>query len=64
MNEIINRFFLAGDKFMPEISLRKPGFMLVDNLLEKRKKCKKIKKQKTEDIFIKTNWTKPAFNMI
>ena len=26
MNEI-NQFFLAGDKFMPEIHLRQPGFM-------------------------------------
>ena len=26
MNEIINRFLLAGDKFMPEMHLRKPGF--------------------------------------
>ena len=26
MNEIVNRFFLAGDKFMPELHLRQPGF--------------------------------------
>ena len=26
MNEIINKFLLAGDKFMPEIHLRQPGF--------------------------------------
>ena len=26
MNEIINKFLLAGDKFMPEMHLRKPGF--------------------------------------
>ena len=26
MNEIINKFLLAGDKFMPEIHLKQPGF--------------------------------------
>ena len=26
MNEVVNRFLLAGDKFMPEIHLRQQGF--------------------------------------
>ena len=26
MNEIVNKFLLAGDKFMPELHLKKPGF--------------------------------------
>ena len=26
MNEIINKLLLAGDKFMPELHLRQPGF--------------------------------------
>ena len=26
MNDIINRFLLAGDKLMPELHLRQPGF--------------------------------------
>ena len=26
MNEIVNNFLLAGDKFMPEIRLKQPGF--------------------------------------
>ena len=26
MNEIVNKFFLVGDKFMPEMRLRQPGF--------------------------------------
>ena len=26
MNEIINKLLLAGDKFMPEMHLRQPGF--------------------------------------
>ena len=27
MNEIINKFLPVGDKFMPEIRLRQPGFI-------------------------------------
>ena len=26
MNDIINKFLLAGDKFIPEMHLRQPGF--------------------------------------
>ena len=26
MNEIVNKFFLARDTFMPEMNLRQPGF--------------------------------------
>ena len=26
MNEIVNKFLLAGDKFMPEMHLIQPGF--------------------------------------
>ena len=26
MNEIINKFLLAGDKFMPEMNLKQTGF--------------------------------------
>ena len=26
MNEIVNKFLLAGDKFMPDMHLKQPGF--------------------------------------
>ena len=26
INEIVNRFLLVGDKFMPEVHLKQPGF--------------------------------------
>ena len=26
MNKIVNKFYLAGDKFMPEMHLKQPGF--------------------------------------
>ena len=27
MNEVVNKFLLAGDKFMPEMHLKQPGFI-------------------------------------
>ena len=29
MNEVINKFLLAGDKFMPEMHLRQPRFTYI-----------------------------------
>ena len=29
MNEIINKFLLVGDKFMPEMHLKQPGFTYI-----------------------------------
>ena len=65
MNKIINKVLLAGNKFMPEIHLRQPGFTynFVERLLKTKKEYKHLKKQEIQDIFIKTNWAKVAFNM-
>ena len=30
MNEIVNKMFLAGDKFMPETHSGEPGLVLMD----------------------------------
>ena len=30
MNKIVNKFLLAGDKFIPELHLRQPGFTYSD----------------------------------
>ena len=45
MNDIINKFLLAGDKFMPEMHLRQPGFTYsacgpFTKIKEKILKCK------------------------
>ena len=59
MNEIVNKFLLAGDQFMPEMHLRKFGFTYSDCGQQKE-----LKKQEIQDIFIKTNKIKLVFNMI
>ena len=57
MNEIVNKFSLAGDKFMPEMYLRQPGFTCsaYGHLQKTKKESKNLKKQEIHDIFIKTN---------
>ena len=32
MNEIVNKFLLAGDTFMPEMHLKQPGFIYKNEL--------------------------------
>ena len=41
MNEIINKFLLAGDKLMPEMHLRRPGFTYSASRPFRKKKKKK-----------------------
>ena len=45
MNEIINKFLLAGDKCMPEMHLRQPGFTYsaCDPFTKNKEKIKKFK---------------------
>ena len=52
MNEIVNKFLLAGDKFMPEMHLRQPGFTYsVCGQFKKNKEWQKnSKKQEIQDI--------------
>ena len=56
MNEIVNKFLLAGDKFMPEMYLRQPGFTYsACGPFTKKKEYKNLKKQEIHNIFIKIN---------
>ena len=50
MNEIVNRFLLARDKFMPEMNLRQPGFNYsAYGSFTKKKKERKKKIKETRD---------------
>ena len=58
MIEIVNKFLLAGDKFMPEMYLRQPRFFnsaYYHLLLITKKQFKNLRKLEIHDIFIKTN---------
>ena len=57
MNEIVNKFLLAGDKFMPEMHLRQPGFTYsaCGPFTKNNKEFKDLKKLKIQVIFTKMN---------
>ena len=57
MNEIVNKFLLARDKFRPEMHLRQPGFTYsaCGPFTKTKKEYKSLKKQDIHDTLIKTN---------
>ena len=57
MNEIVNKCFVAGYKFMLPLHLRQPGFTFsaCGPFSKNKEITKKVKKQEIRNIFIKTN---------
>ena len=57
INAIVNEFLLTGDKFMPKIHLKQPGFTrsVCGPFTKNKERIKKLKKQAIQHDFIKTN---------
>ena len=66
MNNIINKFLLAGDKFMPEIHLRQPQFVhsACGPFTRHKERIKNLNKQVILVIFIEMILIKLVFNTI
>ena len=66
MNEIVNRFLLAGDKFMPEKHLKRPGFTYsaCGPITKNKEKIQKFKETGVQAIFTKMNLMRLVFSMI
>ena len=66
MNEIVNTFLLAGDKFMPGIHLKQPGFTYsaCGPFTKNKERIQNLKKQEIQAVFTKMNLIRLAFNMI
>ena len=65
MNEIVNKFLLAGDTFMLEMHLKQPGLTYsACGPFTKNKEFKILKKQEIQAIFTKMNLIRLVFNMI
>ena len=66
MNEIMNNFLLAGDKFIPEMNLKQPGFpySACGPFTKNKERIQNLKKQEIQTIFTKMNLIEPVFNMI
>ena len=65
-NEIVNKFLLAGDKSMPEMHLKQPGFTYsaCGTFTKNKERLKNLKKQEIQAIFTKINLIRLVFNMI
>ena len=66
MNEIVNKFLLVTDKFMPEMHLRQPRltYSACGPFTKNKERIQNLKKQEMLVIFTKTNLIKFVFNMI
>ena len=65
MNNVINKFLLAGEKFMPEMHLRQPQFVYsACGPFTRHKERIKLNVQVIRVIFIEMNSIKLVFNTI
>ena len=66
-NKIVNKFLLAGDKFIPEMHLKQPGFTYsaCGPFTENKERIQKIKETGDTDYIYKNELDiKLVFNMI
>ena len=63
MNEIINKFLLIGDKFMPEMHLKQPGFThsACDPFIKNKKRLEKFIQTGNTDFSHKNELDKACF---
>ena len=63
MNEIANKFLLAGDKFMPEMHIRKPGYTYsaCGPFTKSKERIKKIKETERFKIYLSNELNKTCF---
>ena len=66
MNERVNKFLLAGDKFIPEMNLKQRAFTYsaCDQFAKTKKEFKNLCKQEVQIIFTRMILMKFVFNMI
>ena len=63
MNEMINKYLLAGDKFMPEMHLRQPGFTYsaCDPFTKRKERIKQFIQTRNTDFIYKNELDKACF---
>ena len=63
MNEIINKFLLVGDKFMPEMHLKQPGFTYnaCGPFTKTKERIEKLMQTGNTDIIYKDELDKACF---
>ena len=63
MNEIINKFLLVGDQFMPEMHLRQPGFTYsaCGPFTKNQERIEKFRRTGNTDFVYKNEFDKACF---
>ena len=63
MNEIVNKFLLASDKFMPELHLKQPGFTYsaCGPFTRNKERIKKFMQKGNTDFFYRNELDKACF---
>ena len=63
MNEIVNKFLLAGDKFMPEMHLKEPGFTYSSRgpFTENKERIEKFMQTRNTDFIYRNELYKACF---
>ena len=66
MNEIVNKFLLVGDKFMPEMHLKQPGFTYsaCGPFTKNKQRIEKFMQTGNTDFIYKNELDKACFSMI
>ena len=66
MSDIINKFLLAGDKFMPEMHLKQPGFTYsaCGPFTKNKERIRKFKETGSTKYIYRNGLIKLVFNMI
>ena len=66
MNEIVNKLLLAGDKFMPEMHLKQPGFTYstCGPFTKNKERIQKFKEAGDTKYIYKNGLIRIVFNMI
>ena len=64
MNEIANKFLLAGEKFMPEMHLKQPGFTysVCGQFTKHKQRIKKFMKAGNTDFIYRNELDKAFFS--
>ena len=66
MNEIVNKFLLADDKFMLEMHLKQPGFTYsaCGPFTKNKERIENLCRQEIETLFTEMSSIKPVFSVV
>ena len=66
MNEIVNKFLLARDKFMPEMHLKQPGFTysVCGSFTKNKERIKNFMQSRNTDFIYKNELDRACFRSV